>query len=183
MIKRLLAIFTESHAHFQGQEEGEHVLLIARKHVFVLIAPFFVIFLAALAPIGVQIFFAEKISAYTSIYLFVISLWYGALWLVSFYILMIYSLKTIIVTNKRLIESDQLGFFNRTVSEFHLYRVQDISVKTSGFFETLLSFGTLFVQTAAEQQDFIFHQVANPEHVKNTIMQAVSSQRSKLNLD
>jgi len=185
MIQRLIALFTETNDHFQGKEEGERIILIARKHIFTLVSPSILIFLAALVPLLVKLAFPTHIDSLglEDWFLCLSSIWYSLLWVAGFYTLMLYSLNTIIVTDRRMIENEQLGFFNRKVSELPLFRIQDISVETAGFFETLLSFGTITIQTAAEKREFVFDHLPQPEEVKNIVMQATGIHRSRLNLN
>jgi uncharacterized membrane protein YdbT with pleckstrin-like domain len=85
-----------------------------------------------------------------------------------------YVLDVWIVTDKRIIDSTQHGFFSRSVSELHLSRVQDISVKVDGLFQSLLKFGDLVIQTAGTENKFDFRQIPNPNEVKNQIMSHIS---------
>jgi len=80
-----------------------------------------------------------------------------------------YTLDVWIVTDRRIIDSTQHGFFNRVVSELHLSRIQDISVSTRGVIQTFLKFGDLQVQTAGTDEKFKFQQIPHPEKVKDVI--------------
>ncbi len=179
MIKGFLSLFTESTQSFQGQEAGEKVVLIVRQHIFTTIYPLTLVFLAAFIPVLIKLAFAPSLAAYhlTDIFIFFSSLWYGLLWLLAFYLLMLYCLNTVIITDRRLIENQQYGFFNRKVSELHIYRIQDVSVHTEGLIETLLSFGEITVQSAAAEREFVFPQIGKPEEVKDAIMALVSKHR------
>ncbi|MDO8728279.1 MAG: PH domain-containing protein [bacterium] len=180
MIKRILAIFQDSSQSFQGQEAGEKVILLLRKHRFVLYMPLGLFAFACLVPIVVYTNFSSYLRApgIFPLFLFVASIWYIVFWTATFYSLTLYTLNVVIVTNKRIIESEQRGFFNRKISELHVHRIQDISVHTNGMIETFLQFGDIVVQTAASERQFTFNQIANPEIVKDTIMQIVGSQFS-----
>jgi hypothetical protein len=179
MIKGLLALFTESTQSFQGQEAGEKVILIVRQHIFTILYPLLLVFLAAFIPVLVKLAFTDALTLYrlTDVFIFLSSLWYALLWLLASYLLMLYALNTVVITDRRLIESQQLGFFNRKVSELHVYRIQDVSVHTQGFIETFLSYGTITVQTAAAEREFIFAGIGRPEEVKDVIMDLVSHHR------
>ncbi len=180
MIQKLLSIFKASTQTFEGKVNDETVLLLLRRHRFFLYLPLSILAVALLAPVAVYLVFSpliEKVML-TEVFLFFASLWCMTFWLVTFYSLTLYTLNTVVVTNKRLIDNDQYGLFNRKISELHLYRVQDVSVHTNGLIETFLNFGDIIVQTAASEKQFVFHQIANPEEVKNTIMQIVGSQHS-----
>ncbi len=179
-LKSFIHLFTESNDTFQGQEVEEKVVLILRKHIFIVYMQ--------LAFYGITIFIpliiAEVFSGFITsnnlweLFVFLTTLWYMFFWIVVFYSLTMYSLNVVVVTNHRIIDTGQLGFFNRKISELHLSRVQDISVHTNGIIETSLRFGTIEVQTASEQREFIFRQIPNPEQVKDVIMNLVASEHT-----
>jgi hypothetical protein len=85
-----------------------------------------------------------------------------------------YWLDVWIVTTERVINTEQLGLFNRLVSEVHLEQIQDITSETRGFLETFLTYGDVYVQTAAERERFRFKNVNNPDDVKIAISELVS---------
>lgn len=182
MIKRLLALFNDSAQHFDGQEPGETVFLLLRRHRFTIMYPISFILLLALVPIVIWLGFAEQIakSAFSPLFSFLSSLWYLLLWASLFYRLTLHNLNTVVVTDRRIIENEQYGFFNRKVSELHTYRVQDVTVHTHGVLETLMGFGDISVQTAASDKEFVFHRIADPEKVKDKIMQVVAAHQSKV---
>ncbi|MCR4312213.1 MAG: PH domain-containing protein, partial [Candidatus Uhrbacteria bacterium] len=80
-----------------------------------------------------------------------------------------YWLDVWVVTTERIINSEQHGLFNRAVSELHLDQIQDITSETKGFMATFLTYGDVFIQTAAEKIRFHFKNIDNPELVKQTI--------------
>ncbi|HRH32517.1 MAG TPA: PH domain-containing protein [bacterium] len=84
-----------------------------------------------------------------------------------------YWLDVWIVTSERVINTEQQGLFNRLVSEVHLGQIQDITSETKGLLETFLTYGDVYVQTAAEKERFRFKNVDNPDDVKITISQLV----------
>lgn len=184
MIKKLLSIFKESGDSFQGQEAGEKVVLILRRHYFTIIYPLSFILVLALAPLAIQATFEAEIAEKNlgSFLSLASALWYLFLWTTAFYIITLYALNIVIVTDRRIIENEQHAFFHRKVSELHLYRVQDISVRTHGLVETLFAFGDLAVQSAASEREFIFHRIPHPERVKDAIMKHVNQHRSDLKL-
>jgi uncharacterized membrane protein YdbT with pleckstrin-like domain len=176
MISRFLSIFKESMDTFEGQEKGEQVIFLLRRHPFVAFLPVSAAATMALIPIlGFLIFYSYIVrSGYFSFFLFLMSLYYMLLWVIAFYHLTMYTLNTVIVTDKRIIDRDQLGFFDRKVSELHVYRIQDVTVSTKGILPTMLGYGDVMVQTAGIEQSFVFHEMPNPEEIKTEIMKVVS---------
>ncbi len=52
-----------------------------------------------------------------------------------------------IITNQRFIQIKQKGFFNRSVVDLGLDKIQSVSYQVAGMQETLLGFGTIMIQT------------------------------------
>lgn len=180
MIKKFLTIFKDSSDSFKGREAGEKVILLVRRHLFPLFLRLGFFFVAGLVPIIIwAVFFSYLIESGLMLPLiFVSSLWYMFLWLATFHTLTLYTLNVIIITNRRIIENEQRGLFDREVSELLFFRIQDISVHVSGVVETFLKFGSIVIQTAASERQFIFRDIPHPEKVKDTIMQMVASRHS-----
>lgn len=173
-----LSIFTESTNHFEGEEDGEKVILLIRRHPFFIVIRLVFFIVLILVPIIVDILFSPFLHTNNilDLFFFVSSVWYLFLWSGIFYSLTMYTLDVWIVTDRRIIDSLQHGFFNRTISELHLTRIQDISVQTEGVIQTVLHFGDLQVQTAATEEKFNFSQIPNPVIVKDEIMRLASLQ-------
>jgi uncharacterized membrane protein YdbT with pleckstrin-like domain len=176
----IFSIFKESSESFEGQEKDERVVFLLRKHPFTILLPLNLFLLAGLAPILIFIIFYSSIteSLYFLPFIFLSSIFYLGLWLVIFYHLTIYMLNTVIITDKRIIDRDQHGFFNQEISELHLNRVQDVTAYTKGALKTFLHYGDVHVQTASSEKQFIFHDVANPEKLKTDIMKVVAEKHS-----
>ncbi len=181
MVNKLLSILRDSPNSFEGQEADEKVVMLLRKHIFVVLIALVGFALASFVPLIVLIIFATFIIklGLLSLVIFISSLWYLAIWLAVFRYLTMYTLNTFIITDRRIIDRDQYGFFNQKVSELHTDRIQDVTVHTNGVIETILHFGNIVVQTAASEREFVFHQIPEPEKVKDAIMQIVHSRMSK----
>ncbi|KKW14449.1 MAG: hypothetical protein UY54_C0017G0003 [Parcubacteria group bacterium GW2011_GWA2_50_10b] len=180
MIKKLLSIFHDSPNSFEGQKHGEEVLMLLRHHPFTIIIKVAFFVLIGLVPIVLWIIFSALLEehGWLNAFLFVSSIWYLVLWLGIFHSLTIYTLNAVLITDRRIIDNDLHGLFNREVSELHNNRIQDVSVHTNGLLETFLKFGDVTVQTAASEKQFIFHQVPKPEKVKDVIMQITASRHT-----
>jgi membrane protein YdbS with pleckstrin-like domain len=88
-----------------------------------------------------------------------------------------YYLDTWIVTNERIINIEQKGLFSRITSELHLNEVQDVTSETHGFLETFLTYGDVYIQTAATRERFNFKNVDNPTEVKAAIIRLVQADK------
>jgi uncharacterized membrane protein YdbT with pleckstrin-like domain len=177
IIKPLFSIFKESRDSFDGEENGEEVILLIRRHPFFILAKMVLFVILILVPVAVGVSFLPFLLSHDilGLFFFASSVWYLLLWLGIFYALTMYTLDVWIVTDRRIIDSIQHGFFNRTVSELHLARIQDISVETKGMIQTFLKFGDLHVQTAGTEDKFYFSQIPDPGKVKDEIMRVASA--------
>lgn len=159
--------------------EGEEILTIVRRHWFHLaVEGFAIMFVFFLLVIALGIFdgvmasrdILHGTSAPYALSLFVLSLAGLLLWMRFFSSWSDHWLDAWVVTNKRIIDIEQRGFFSRTVSSFPLDRIQDVTCDTSGVIAMWLHFGDVRIQTASISQDLIMRQVAFPEDVKEHIV-------------
>jgi len=90
-------------------------------------------------------------------------------WLLFFFSLLDYMLDVWIITDRRVIDVRQSGFFSRSISEVKIDRIQDVSSEMTGFLPTMLKYGNVIVQTASEQSKLFFEEVNHPEHVRDML--------------
>lgn len=164
-------------------ESNENVLVIARKHWFIIVSELFATFFMALAPFFLLLFLALfpslipynfNIEAYLPIVIYALSIWLLICTLAGFMIWTHYFLDLWIITDRRIILVDQIQFFNRKVSSFRLERLQDIQVTVSGIIPTFLNFGTIQVQTAsASESNFKTTGLPAPRELQSTIQKAM----------
>jgi len=160
-------------------EEDEEVLYVARKHWFIFLSETSFLALAALLP-GALLFVPSDIAiealsivgfhtGLLPLFIFFWSLWLMFFW--SFFALLWtdYYLDVWVVTNHRVIDVEQLGLFNRTISSFRFDQIQDATVKVPGLLATLIKYGTVELRTASDET-FAFKGVAYPTMLKERIM-------------
>lgn len=100
-------------------------------------------------------------------------------WLFLFQAFLDYYLDMWIVTTRRILNIEQRGLFSRTVSELRLYRVQDATANVTGFVHTMLDFGDVEIQTAAEHDRFLFEDVKHPTQIEKTILELSEADRKE----
>lgn len=164
---------------------GEKIIKVLRRDVFVLFKKTLFIILLIILP-----FFFFYLMLRTQGSLFVgevsyplivlgTSAYYLFIWLFSFFSFIDYYLDVWMITNERIIDVEQRGFFSRTISEQRLFRVQDVTSEVHGFFATALKYGNVHVQTAGAKQRFLFREIPGPEEVRNTIIKLVERNKKK----
>ncbi len=162
-------------------EPDETILIQVRKHWFVLLAQMLAVLFLALIPAFLYFFvvysgiFETIPLSYTPNTALLITLytaWLLIMWMGAFNIWNNYYLDVWTITNRRLIAVDQRGFFSRTTASFRLDRLQDITVSIRGIIATLLDFGALETQTAAEDRKFKATSLPHPGNLKALILES-----------
>lgn len=92
--------------------------------------------------------------------------------LIFFLGMWVYRQNCLILTTKHLIQIEQNGLFGRRVAQLSLARVQDVSARRDGLLATIMNFGTVTVETAAEEEQFRFFQAPNPQGLANQLRTA-----------
>jgi len=168
-----MSIFNFSNNSFDGQIQGEKTILVTRKHWVFLFGPIVLVILSVLI-IFISYLLINNFEWYEKIsrlYWFLSTLSLLILWNLAFLHIMIYSLNTLIITNKRLIENKQEGLFRHSTTELELDKIQDISTEIFGPAAQFLGYGNIEVQSAgAEIDNLLFSGIPDPQKIKETIM-------------
>lgn len=153
---------------FDGQREGEELLFIFRRHVIAMRKGFWLLLIPfALSAIPVFIW-----PSTLAIYWFPVGGLAIGLLLFLYHFLMWYY-TVYIVTDQRLRQVTQKGFFGKDVVELGLSKIQSISYNIPGFGGEVLGFGTIVIQTYVG--DLIINKVEHPEKIYNKLQDAVAA--------
>ena len=168
--------------HFQGQKSGEIILMVIRRHWFNIAQQMFFIFLLVVILLGASLFLPLLLPALNNnLWRPVISLVENALllgiWFVFFLTWVDYYFDTWIITNERIVAIYQNGLFSREVSELRFERIQDVSTDVVGIIPTVLNYGDILIQTAGEEEKFVFKNVPDPYTIKSLIMNIQKEKR------
>lgn len=77
-----------------------------------------------------------------------------------------------LVTDQRIRQTTQKGFFGTDVVELTLSKIQNISYNIPGFSGEIFGFGTIVIQTFVG--DLVINNVDHPENIYNKLQDAVS---------
>ena len=168
-------------------DTNEHVVLEVRKHWIVFFAQGLFLFFAALIPFIGYEFIVQMIPFSLPAHInvgglltFLYTLWLLLLWLLFFIQWTNYYLDVWYITEKRIIDVEQKGFFHREVSSIRFDKVQDITVEVRGIIATFLNYGNVEVQTASEQGgNFVMKAAANPELIRKTVFSTHNEQSER----
>lgn len=84
----------------------------------------------------------------------------------------VYNGNQLIVSDSNITQVLQIGIFNRKISELGMGNIEDVTAQQSGIFPTLLNYGTLKVETAGEQNNFVFVYCPNPNAYAKAMLDA-----------
>ena len=162
-------------------KDNEKLKIKARRHWFILFGRIIVILFVFISPfiLYALMFNTAKENILTGFFptaitpaliIFLSALWSLLIWLKLAAVWTDYYLDIWIVTNRRIIDIEQKGFFRREVSTLRTEQIQDITVRVHGIFATILNFGDIHVQSAGESREFIARGIPNPNAVKEMIL-------------
>lgn len=161
-------------------EKDEYIIYEVRKHWFVLARSMFFAFFAILIPLflysAITVLPIEFKTEHNVIvlFLFLYTIWILIIWMFIFVSWTNYYLDVWILTNKNLIDVEQIDIFHREIATMRLAKIQDITSEVRGLLPTFLNFGSLKIQTSGLEQEFIIHGVENPNQVREQIEKILS---------
>jgi len=155
--------------YFADQFDDEEVLFVFRKHPVVMRKGLIVCMLAIL--VGSLIVFWKADYLY-----FLGGVLGGAVlgllimmpsWITWYF-------SVFIVTDKRLIQVTQKGFFHKSVIDMGLNQIQMVNYQVAGLQETMLGFGTIMMQTFVG--DLVIHDIAHPAKIQKKLLEILREQ-------
>ncbi|MBI2475364.1 PH domain-containing protein [Candidatus Uhrbacteria bacterium] len=75
----------------------------------------------------------------------------------------------LIITDKRIVDIDRRGFFDRVVTEATYRQIDEASYRVKGFFATVFRYGTIRLLLNGSSADIEFARVFRPSRVHNLI--------------
>jgi len=171
-------------------EPDEKVIKTVRKHWFVITIELLVIVFMGLVPVFIFMGLlmmtpSEAVMGFfetqTPVIIFGLAAWLLMSAMATATAWTHYYLDLWVITDRRIIVIDQLGFFNRKVSNFRLERLQDIKVSIKGLIPTLLNYGTVRAQTAsAAESNFESRFLPDPRELQSLIQTAMDTRLQTL---
>lgn len=172
-------------------ETGEEILATVRKHWFIIFSqligtglmifvPLFIILFLSLSEKSQNIFTIlqnnSQLGSFVLIFWILISLMSGFMIWTNYY------LDLWLITDRRIIVVNQISFFNRSVSNFRLERLQDVNVTINGLISTFLNFGTIDAHTAGNNEErFATSGLPDPRNLQAIIQKATDARLHDIN--
>ncbi|MFA4845167.1 MAG: PH domain-containing protein [Patescibacteria group bacterium] len=119
-----------------------------------LVLPFFFLFpLWKQGTIGIVIFFLWLLC--------------GLILLFRYYL--IWSRTLFVITDRRVVDHEQKGFFHRVVTEARFEQIDEVSYQVKGVFGTLFRYGLIQLELHGASADIVIPCVAHPAHITDLL--------------
>jgi hypothetical protein len=173
---------------FPGRLPDEQIIKVVHRDIFILfkrVVFFAVLLLPLIGAYSMALLLAPDIGESAAFPAILVGAFaYGLFcWLIFFFNLLDYILDVWVVTSERVFNVKQDGFFARSVIEIDLANIQDMASEVKGVWPTVMSYGTLHIQTASERDRFKFEEVDHPDELRALISGLIKSKNLKKQTD
>lgn len=165
----------EYHFPIPGHED-EKIIIFTRRHVVSMLGTIILIIFMFLIPLIIlaAIFFTNRpiLSGITLNFIVIgASIYYLVAATYAFTEWISYYFDIFIVTEDEIIDINQEGIFDRSITEVSLLRVQDVSARIKGFLPTIFAYGDVVAESAGENtRTYVIDSIPNPVEVANKIL-------------
>lgn len=160
----------DSNFTFRGQRPDEEIRLVVRRHPIVFFWPLLQSTIA-LAFIVLTLIFWGLSDIFYIITTVLILIIFSLIFKISF----IYSNSFCLVTNQRVINVDQRGFFNRVITETDYAKIQEVTNSTAGMIGTTFNIGEINILTAGKESQLTIRNIPDPYSIQQEITKNIST--------
>jgi uncharacterized membrane protein YdbT with pleckstrin-like domain len=82
----------------------------------------------------------------------------------------LYQNNVVLVTNEKVAQQEYKSIFNKKISQLTIGDVQDVTVIQRGLFARIFGYGTLIIETAGEQNNYLFTYSVDPYECSKMIV-------------
>lgn len=153
---------------FDGQRDGEELLFVFRRHIIAMRKGFYLLLIPFAISAVPPLIWQDQLALFLlPIGGFIVGLAF------FFYHFIMWYFTIYIVTDQRIRQITQRGFFGKDVVELRLSKIQNISYNIPGFTGEMLGFGTIVIQTFVG--DLVINKVEHPDQIYNKLQDAVTA--------
>lgn len=171
-------VFKESayYRTIEATSPDERTLCVMKQHPFGILIIYVSSFLAFMLGLAIISFFLPSVfSSSATVY----ALWsFFALAAAVVLLIMlglstyVYNQSVLTVTDKNVVQVLQKSIYERKVSQISLANIEDVTSEQRGIFSNWFNFGTIKIETAGEQANFIFPLCPHPNRIARIILDA-----------
>jgi len=157
-------IYYPDRVKFINHDPKEKVVLLLRKHPITNLGWVLLTFAMIITPAFITIFeFFELLPMGYQITFVLI--WYLITSAFAFEEFLSWFFHVNIITDERIIEVDFANLFYREITDANIDQIQDVTVEVGGGIRTIMHFGDIVVQTAAQIPKIDFEDIPQPDKV------------------
>lgn len=154
-------------SQFEGQREDEELLFVFRRHIIAMRKGFYALLIPMMIGAIPFLIWQDNLNL---LWVFLGGFGLGLILFAYHFIIWFYTYY--IVSDERIRQVTQRGFFGKDVVELRLSKVQNISYNIPGLFGEMFQFGTIVIQTFVG--DLVIRNVEHPDHIYNKLQDAVN---------
>ena len=149
---------------FETRESKEKIILLLRQHPIVNLRWIFGTILLLTGPTIIN-FFGIFSFLPTGFPLIISLAWYLVTSAYAIEGFLNWYFNVYFITTARIVDVDFYNLIDKRVSNAEIEMIQDVTYQTGGVVRTMVNYGDVIIQTAAEVSEFKFEAVPNPERV------------------
>lgn len=148
--------------NYKNLKSNEKIIKIARRYSLIYFWQWLVCFILIVGPF----FFIYPLFQRKpwGVVIFALVLFLGLFYSLRLFITWYYN--CFLITSQRVIIFKQKGFFERIISEAEYGKIQEVSYRFKGFFQTLFRYGTIRIQATSSLE---LNKVHHPERIQDLI--------------
>lgn len=158
---------SKSLQQFDGQRDDEELLFVFRRHIIAMRKGFYMLLIPMAIGAVPFLVWQDNLNL-----LWVFIGGFGLGLLLFFYHFLMWFYTYYIVSNQRIRQVTQYGFFGKDVVELRLSKIQNISYNIPGLFGEMFKFGTIVIQTYVG--DLVIRYAEHPDKIYNKLQDAVA---------
>lgn len=164
---------------FETQDNEEKVLMLLRQHPVTNIKWVLTAILLSVVPVFAVMF---DLGIIPPNFVFVsILFWYVFVFGFAFEQFLVWYFNVYLVTDERVIDYDFYSLLYKRISSAKIDNIEDVTFEMGGVPSSLINYGNVFIQTAAESREIEFHNVPRPELVVKLLNELIlEEEREKL---
>lgn len=158
---------TQAKLDFEGQRPNEKLLFVFRRHIISMRKGFYLLLIPLVVTAVPPLIWQDNLELF-----FLPVFGFGLGLMLFFYHYILWYFTIYIVTDQRIRQITQKGFFGKDVIELQLSKIENISYNIPGFSGEIFKFGTIVIQTYVG--DLIINNVEHPEKIYNKLQNALN---------
>ncbi len=167
------SLYSKSVGEFEADEK---VLFVLKQHPFGIILIYIISITAFIIALSMTSYLLPSLfTSASEVYVLWIVIALGAA-LILFVVLIlssfVYNQSRFTLTNKKIVQITQKSIYERKISHLSLANIEDVTSNQRGILANMFNFGTIKVETAGEQANFIFVLCPDPHRVARIILES-----------